>query len=297
MRNAAATGSAAHSGMLFMRAYIHAANPSSNQPAPSVFANASRPASEARWPRPGEFAIAVMIALGFPVLFCVPLWAKDPPADLAKRVSHRESETASERRQYAYTQSVRLQEMDGHGMQAGEYRETREVIFSANGDRTERFSGQPLNRLKNLVMTDEDFADIRDIQPFFMTEDQLWIYQVEYKGEEPVDGRDCWVLSIRPRQILSGQRLFDGLLWIGEDDFSVVRSEGKAVPETITGKQENLFPHFTTMRKPVNGFWFPAVTSADDTLYFRSAPIREKLVIRYDDYKKFSADTTVTFEK
>jgi hypothetical protein len=231
-----------------------------------------------------------------------PLLAKDPPPDLAKRVAHRESETAEERRQYAYTQSVRLQELDGRGIETGEYREVREVIFSPTGDRTERFAGQPVSRLKNLVMTDEDFADIRNIQPFIMTEDQLWIYQVQYKGEEPVvfngkDGRNCWVLSIRPRRILSGQRLFDGLLWIGEDDFSVVRSEGKAVPEIITSKQENLFPHFTTIRKPVNGFWFPAVTAADDTLYFRSAPIREKLVIRYNDYRKFGSDTIVTFEK
>jgi hypothetical protein len=234
-----------------------------------------------------------MIALGF----LAPLYAKDPPADLAKRVAHRESETADERRQYAYTQSIRLQELDGRGVQTGEYREVREVIFSPTGDRTERFSGQPVSRLKNLVMTDEDFADLRDIQPFIMTEEQLWIYQVQYKGEEPVEGRDCWVLSIRPRQILSGQRLFDGLLWIGQEDFSVIRSEGKAVPEIITSRQENLFPHFTTTRKPVNGFWFPAVTSADDILYFRSAPIREKLVVRYNDYRKFGSDTTVTFEK
>ncbi len=226
-----------------------------------------------------------------------PLLAKDPPPDLAKRVAHRESETAEERRDYAYTQSVRLQEMDGRGVQTGEYREVREVIFSPTGDRTERFSGQPVSRLKNLILTPEDFADIRNIQPFILTEDQLWIYQVEYKGEEPMDGHDCWVLSIRPHQILSGQRLFDGMLWIKEDEFSVIRSEGKAVPEVITRKQENLFPRFTTIRKFVNGFWFPAVTSADDTLYFRSAPIREKLVIRYDDYRKFGSDTTVTFEK
>ena len=101
----------------------------------------------------------------------------DPPPDLAKRVAHRESETAEERRQYAYTQSVRLQEIDGRGVQTGEYREVREVIFSPTGDRTERFSGQPVSRLKNLVMTPEDFADIRNIQPFIMTEDQLWIYR------------------------------------------------------------------------------------------------------------------------
>jgi hypothetical protein len=212
-------------------------------------------------------------------------------------VAHRESETAEERRHYAYTQSVRLQEIDGHGIQAGEYREVRDVIFSPTGERTERFPVEPVSHLKNLIMTPEDFADLRDIQPFVMTEDQLFIYEVQYKGEEEIDGRDCWVLSVRPRQILSGQRLFDGLLWVDEGDFSVVRSEGKAVPEIVTMKRENLFPHFTTVRRQVNGFWFPALTSADDTLYFRAAPIREKLVIRYNDYKKFGTDATITFEK
>ena len=212
-------------------------------------------------------------------------------------MAHRESETAEERRHYAYTQSVRLQEIDGHGIQAGEYREVRDVIFSPTGERTERFPTEPVSHLKNLIMTPEDFADLRDIQPFVMTEGLLFIYETQYKGEEEIDGRDRWVLSVRPRQILSGQRLFDGLLWIDESDFSVVRSEGKAVPQIVTMKTENLFPRFTTVRKQVNGFWFPAITSADDTLYFRAAPIREKLVIRYNDYKKFGADTTITFEK
>jgi hypothetical protein len=273
--------------MPFMRAYIHAPNPSNTQPAPSAPANLTRPS------RPGEFVIAVIIAL----TCLTPLRAADPPPDLAKRVAHRESETAEERRHYAYTQSVALQEIDGRGVQTGEYREVREVIFSPTGDRTERFPTEPVSRLKNLVLTPEDAADLRDIQPFIMTEDQLFIYQVVYKGEEDVDGLGCWVLSVRPRQILSGQRLFDGLLWIRQDNFSVIRSEGKAVPEIVTLNKENLFPHFTTVRKPVNGFWFPAITSADDTLYFRSAPIREKLVIRYNDYRKFGSDTTITFDK
>ncbi len=223
--------------------------------------------------------------------------AAEPPADLAKRVAHRESETAEERRQYAYTQSVRLQELDVRGVQQGEYREVREVIFSPTGDRTERFAGQPVSRLNKLEPTPEDFADIRNIQPFVFTEDKLRIYEVQYKGEERVEDRDCWVLAIRPRQILSEQRLFDGLLWIAEDDFSVIRSEGKAVPEIVTLQQENLFPRFTTIRRRVSGFWFPVITTADDTLFFSSGPIREKLLIRYNDYKKFGSDTTITFDK
>ena len=213
-------------------------------------------------------------------------------------MAHRESETAEERRQYAYTQSVRLQEIDGRGTQTGEYREVREVIFSPTGDRTERFSGQPVSRLKNLVMTPEDFADIRNIQPFVMTEDQLWIYEIQYKGEE----RDR-----RPR-------LLGALDSPAPDPFGAAAVRRNAVdqagrffgdPQRRKGRAGDryhedrriCFPRFTTIRRPVNGFWFPAVTSADDTLYFRSAPIREKLVIRYDDYKKFGSDTTITFEK
>ena len=269
-----------------MRAYVHAPNPSNAQPAPRTARK-----------RPSEFGIAVIIALAVTGAFANALRAAEPPADLAKRVAHRESETAEERRQYAYTQSLLVQELDGRGIRQGEYREVREVIFSPTGDRTERFASQPVSRLKNLELTPEDFADIRNIQPFVFTEDKVRIYEVQYKGEESIDDRNCWVLSIRPRQILSEQRLFDGLLWIAQGDFSVIRSEGKAVPEIVSLKQENLFPHFTTIRRLVNGFWFPAITTADDTLFFRSGPIREKLFIYYNDYKKFGSDTTVTFDK
>ena len=50
----------------------------------------------------------------------------------------------------------------------------------------------------------------------------------------------------------------------------ILKSEGQAVPQIISAKQENLFPRFVTVRKLVNGFWFPSLTSADDTLYFRA---------------------------
>jgi len=239
-----------------------------------------------------------MIALSVALLACAgPAGAAEPPSNLAKKVAERESATAEERSHYFYTQSVLLQELDGRGHQAGEYRETREVIFSPSGERTERFVGQPQSRLRDLAMTPEDFADIREIQPFVMTKEQLWNYDTDYKGEEPVDGVDCWALRIRPKHILAGQRLFDGMLWVREDDFSVVRSEGRAVPQIVTGKKENLFPQFTTTRKLVNGFWFPYLTAADDTLYFRSGAIREKLTIRYNGYRKFGAETTITFDK
>ena len=50
-----------------------------------------------------------------------------------------------------------------------------------------------------------------------------------------------------------------------------MRLEGQAVPQIRTTKTENLFPRFTTIRKPIDGrHWFPVYTYADDTLEFRT---------------------------
>jgi hypothetical protein len=158
--------------------------------------------------------------------------------------------------------------------------------------------GKPSSTLNRLKLTDEDFRDIREVQPFLLTGDQTFLYETTYRGEETVDSVDCFVIRIRPRQILQGQRLFDGMLWVAKQDYSIVRSEGQAVPQIVTTKNENLFPHFTTLRQKVDGgFWFPVTTYADDTLYFRSGPQRIRLTIRYSDYRKFGADSKITFEK
>lgn len=225
------------------------------------------------------------------------LSAQDAPPGLARKVAHRESATQAERNQYAYRQTVRLQELDSHGAMSGEYREVRDVVFSPDHERTEQPVGVPVLTLKHLILTDEDFQDIREIQPFVLTDDRLFIYETTFRGDEPVDGIDCWVLQVRPRQILDKQRLFDGMLWVKKDDYSVVKSEGQAVPQIRTTKQENLFPRFTTIRHLVNGFWFPTLTSADDTLYFRTQAQRERLTIHYSEYKKFGVESSITFEK
>ena len=120
---------------------------------------------------------------------------------------------------------------------------------------------------------------------------------VEPRGDEVIDAIDCWVVSIKPRQILDGQRLFEGLLWISKSDYSTIRSEGRAMPQIFKRKEENLFPRFTTIRKKMEGgLWFPAVTFSDDTLQFSSGPVRQRLKITYSDYQRFGADTIIKFD-
>ena len=223
--------------------------------------------------------------------------AADPPANLARRVAARETEAAEEQANYTYRQSVSIQELNTLGGMTGEYHEVRDIIFSPEHERIEEMVGKPSSTLSHLKLTDEDFRDIREVQPFLLTKDQLFLYETTYRGEETIDGVDCFVLRIQPRQILDGQRLFDGMLWVSQQDFSIVRSAGQAVPQIMSTRNENLFPHFTTVRQKMeSGFWFPAVTYADDTLPFRTGAQRIRLTIQYTDYRKFGADSKITYK-
>ncbi len=220
----------------------------------------------------------------------------EPPPNLARLVAEREAAAAEARQHYTYRQSVRIQELDSHGTPRGFYSEVRDIIFSPKTGRGERFVKKPVSTLRRLVLTEEDFEDIRQVQPFLFTEDRLWAYQTRYRGREIIDGVEYFVLQVRPRQTFAGQRLFDGMFWIDEKDLAVVRSEGKAVPSIFKGGSENLFPRFTTIRAKVDGkHWFPVKTYADDVLPFRTGPLRMRMIIDYSDYKRFTAESTITF--
>jgi len=223
--------------------------------------------------------------------------AQEPPPGLARRVAARATEAREALAHYTYRQTVTVEELGANGARAGEYKEIRDVVFSPEGERTEKVAGKTADRLQHLRLTPEDFEDVREVQPFLFDTEQLRAYETKYKGVETMDGVECYLLQVRPRQVLAGQRLFDGLLWASTSDFSIVRTEGKAVPEIRSMKQENLFPRFTTMWEPVDGkYWFPIHTFADDTLDFRVGPQRMRLNIRYADYKRFSAESSIRFE-
>jgi hypothetical protein len=233
-----------------------------------------------------------IVALIVPSVFA---WAGEPPPDLARRAATQESLAEEARSHYLYRQTVSIEDFDPKGFRAGEYREIKEIIFSPSGERTEQPVGQPRNDLKRLRLTAEDFRDLREVQPLLLTRETLFLYQAKYRGEVTLDGRPCWLLEIRPRQILDGQRLFDGILWIDQTTFATVRSEGKAVPEHLSTKQENLFPRFTTRRALIDGHWFPVETLGDDVLPFRNGPVRMRLSIQYSSYRRFGAESSITF--
>ncbi len=238
---------------------------------------------------------ALIVASGL-TLAALRLAAFEPPPDLLRKLAARATENAKARDSFTYRQIVTIQEFDHRDMVDGQYREVRDVTFSANGARNEQVVSPAKNTLAQIKLTPQDFSDIRNIQPFLLTTDTVWLYKGTYKGEQTMDGFPCYVEYVEPKQILAGQRYFQGLLWVRQSDFSVVRSEGKAVPEVDTLQQQNLFPHFTTLYRDIDGKWmFPVRTYADDTLFFRNWPQRIKITIEYANYKRFGAESTLTY--
>ena len=229
-------------------------------------------------------------------ILTLPLFAADPPDDWIRRVAARETETEAARSHYTYRQTVTVEDFTPKGIKAGMYREIREVVFSPTGERSEHAVGKPIVQLERIKMTEEDFKDLRDIQPMLITKESLFLYERKYRGEDTVDSIACWMLEIKPRQILQGQRFFEGTLWVDQRDFSVIRTEGRAVPQIVTTKEENLFTRFTTIRSKIDGdHWFPAKTSGDDVLPFRNGPQRIRTNIDYTNYRRFGADSKITF--
>jgi hypothetical protein len=239
--------------------------------------------------------IATIVASGllFPGLS---VRAADPPPGLLKEIAKRETLSAQARENYTYRQSVTVQEFDDQGKMTGQYREVRDITFSPSMVRYEQVVDPARSTLTRIKLTPEDFTDLRNVQPFLLTNDSLPLYEGQYKGEETIDGQQCFVEYVRPKQILSKQRFFQGTFWVRESDLAVIRTEGQAVPQIETTKQQNLFPHFTTIRRQVDGkWWFPVETYADDTLFFRDWPQRIRVEIRYLNYKRFGAESTITF--
>jgi hypothetical protein len=222
----------------------------------------------------------------------------DPPIpadEIVKKFSEREREFKIARGAYTYHQTVRVQNLNANDRVLGEYYVESDIVFDSSGKRTERITKAPPNTLQNISLTPEDLQDIREIQPFVLTSDDIGKYTLKYLGKEMIDEIDCFVFDVAPTKIEKNQRYFQGQIWVDDRDYQIVKTYGKAVPDIRKG-QENLFPRFETYREQVDGlYWFPTYTRALDTLQFSSGAQRIRQIIKYENYKKFQADVKLTF--
>ena len=240
------------------------------------------------------------IVLSAAICFALPVTApaQEPPRGLIRKLASQGSHFEQERKRYTYRRKLRFLEVDRGGGPAGFYEEVRDVLFSPDGKRIEQFVGRPHDQLKRIGLTEEDFRDLREVQPFVLTEDTLWRYRLTFKGMEDIENQACYVFRLQPRQVLAGQRVLDGLIWVSQQHEQIIKVAGKPLPQIHGAKSENLFPQFATIYQRMDeDLWFPVKTVASDILPFRSGSQRVQYTVSYENYQRFQAESSVSFGK
>lgn len=203
------------------------------------------------------------------------------------------------RERYSYRQDLLVQTLDGDTPN-GEFREVEDVLFDDKGNRVEHVVFAPQSTLVGILMTKEDYDDIRRRMPFVLTSDEIGDYNILYVGKQKIDELGTYVFDVAPKQIDKNRRYFQGRIWVDDHDFQIVKTYGKNVPDLGTkkkGGQENLFPNFTTWRQQIDGkYWFPVYTKVDDELHFSTGDIHIKQIVKYTDYKRFGSDVKITYD-
>lgn len=214
-----------------------------------------------------------------------------PVADVIKRFAEREAEFKRERGNFTYTQTFSIQTVDDDSNTPdGEYRMSSDIIFTPDGKRFEKVTFAPPDTLKRISLSEQDLDDVRNVQPFVLTTEELPKYDLTYVGRQNVDELSCYVFDVAPKVIEKKQRYFKGRVWVEQKDLQIVLTDGKAVPDIITKNNENVFPRFKTYRENIaEGYWFPTYTKADDYLHFRSGDIHIRMAVRYSNYKRYGS--------
>src|SRR5215471_7348409 len=219
-----------------------------------------------------------------------------PVDEIIRKFSEKEKEFRIARANYTFRQDVVVESLSADDRVTGRYQMTTEIGFESTGKRNEKIVYAPADTLKGFSISPEDEADLRNIQPFVLTSDDIGKYKLTYTGQEKVDEIGCYVFEVEPKKIEKDQRYFQGKIWVDDRDFQIVKTYGKAVPDIKTKNNENLFPRFETYREQVDHkYWFPTYTRAVDTLNFSTGPQKIREVVKYQNYRRFGADVNLTF--
>ncbi len=219
-----------------------------------------------------------------------------PVEEIIQKFAAKEAEFRRARDHFTYRQTVRIQELDDDGVVRGRFEVVSDIIFTPQGKRLERVVYAPVSTLRRILLTPEDEQDLRDVQPFVLTTVDLPKYNLSYMGPQKVDEIEAYVFSVKPKGLETGQRYFEGQIWVDQQDLQIVKTYGKAVGVKKKGS-DNQFPRFETYRDQVDGkFWFPVHTRADDVLQFeKTGDQRIRMMVKYEDYKQFRALTDIKY--
>ncbi|HEX3280082.1 MAG TPA: hypothetical protein VHR36_02530 [Pyrinomonadaceae bacterium] len=206
----------------------------------------------------------------------------------------KESQFRKALNEYSFKRDAILQSLGMGGQITGEYHRVSYFTFDDSGNRYEKINYFPMPSLASV--TQEDLNDLGGIQPFALEPAKIPQYDFRYVGREKIDELNLYVFDVSPKVVPDAkktkERFFKGRVWVDDQDFQIVKTKGKGLPET----KNNKFPTVETYREQIDGrYWFPTYSYADDELVFDNGEtLHVRMKVSYTDFVKASAKVKVT---
>ncbi len=215
---------------------------------------------------------------------------KESPSEILSAVAERGKALLAALRGYTYYAEVTIQTVSQADTITGKYYRFSQISFDRNGNRQEKALENTSALPKDIYIGTEDANNLTRVYQFIITPETLSQYEMNYVGREQIDELNTLVFDVRPKIKMpdsnkSHERYLKGRVWIDERDLCVVKVVGEALPE----RRGHRTPKFETYFQNYDKFWFPAFSSAVDSIrtgdYFNPVVVN----VRYTGYKKVNA--------
>ena len=171
----------------------------------------------------------------------------------------------------------------------GKYYRFSHISFDRHGNRQERVLENTSTLPADVPIGTQTANNLTRVYQFIVSPETLNQYELNYVGRERIDELDTLVFDVKPKIKLpdpdkSDDRYLTGRVWIDEQDLCVVKVSGYALPQPSPRRT----PKFETYFQNYDRYWFPAYTSADETIKVGRYFTRLVVTLRFTGYKKAS---------
>src|SRR5262245_6129629 len=209
--------------------------------------------------------------------------------DILARAAERGKELDAALRQYTYYAELTIQTVSQSDTITGKFYRFSQVSFDAAGNRQEKILENTSTLPKDVYIGTNAANNMTRVYQFTVNSETLNQYELNYVGRERIDELNTYVFDVKPKIKMpdpdkSDDRYLRGRIWIDDQDLCVVKVAGEALPEQSSHRT----PKFETYFQNYDKYWFPAYTSADDSIRVGRRLTRVVVNVRFTSYKKAS---------
>lgn len=215
---------------------------------------------------------------------------KQTPAEILAAASRKGGELQNALREYTYYAELTIQTISQADTITGKFYRFSQISFDPAGKRQEKILENTSTLPRDIYIGTNAANNLTRVYQFILTPEAMEQYELNYVGRERIDELNTFVFDVKPKVKLpdpdkSDERFLRGRVWIDDQDLCVVKIAGEALPEQSAHRT----PKFETYFQNYDKYWFPAYTTADDSIRVGRHFTRVIVNVRFTSYKKAGA--------